>query len=72
MKWIKPNGTKIETNDEPATLEYGRKHGWKEQFEDTEMEEDTDKHPESPEPDEPDEDAPEPRKIVPGKQSRKK
>lgn len=29
MKWIKPNGNEIETNDEKATIEYAEKLGWK-------------------------------------------
>lgn len=30
MKWIKPNGTEIETNDMKATVEYCKSLGWKE------------------------------------------
>ena len=30
MKWIKPSGIKIETNDSEATLEYCKSLGWKE------------------------------------------
>ena len=30
MKWIKTNGNEIETNDEPATIEYCESLGWKE------------------------------------------
>ena len=30
MKWIKPNGTEIETNDLPATIEAAHNLGWKE------------------------------------------
>jgi hypothetical protein len=29
MKWVKPNGTEIETNDSDATREYARSLGWK-------------------------------------------
>ena len=29
MKWTKPNGNTIETNDEPATIAYAEKLGWK-------------------------------------------
>lgn len=28
MKWTKPNGTEIETNDLPETIAYGRSLGW--------------------------------------------
>lgn len=30
MKWIKPSGIKIETNDKEATIEYCKSLGWKE------------------------------------------
>lgn len=30
MKWIKPNGNEIETNDEKATIEYCKSLDWKE------------------------------------------
>lgn len=29
MKWTKPNGNVIETNDKPATIAYCEKLGWK-------------------------------------------
>ena len=29
MKWTKPSGLKIETNDEPATIAYCESLGWK-------------------------------------------
>jgi hypothetical protein len=29
MKWIKPNGTEIETNDREETIEYCKSLGWK-------------------------------------------
>ena len=28
MKWVKPNGSEIETNDLPATIEVAKKLGW--------------------------------------------
>lgn len=28
IKWIKPNGNEIETNDEKATIEYCESLGW--------------------------------------------
>lgn len=28
MKWVKPNGREIETNDLPATIEAAKKLGW--------------------------------------------
>jgi hypothetical protein len=30
MKWIKPNGQEIETNDRPETIEHCESIGWKE------------------------------------------
>jgi len=30
MKWIKPNGNEIETNDEPATIAAAKALKWKE------------------------------------------
>lgn len=30
MKWVKPSGLKIETNDLPKTIEYCKSLGWKE------------------------------------------
>ena len=35
MKWKKPNGTRIETNDMKETLEYCRSLGWEEVDEET-------------------------------------
>lgn len=29
IKWTKPNGTKIETNDAPATIAEATRLGWK-------------------------------------------
>lgn len=29
MKWTKPNGTEIETNDSPETIAYCESLGWK-------------------------------------------
>lgn len=29
IKWVKPNGTEIETNDEPFTIEMAHSLGWK-------------------------------------------
>ena len=29
MKWIKPNGTEIETRDTPEIAEYAKANGWK-------------------------------------------
>ncbi len=29
MKWVKPNGNEIETNDKPATVKYCESLGWK-------------------------------------------
>jgi len=30
MKWIRPSGTEIETNDREVTIEYCKSLGWKE------------------------------------------
>jgi len=30
MKWIRPSGSEIETNDEKGTIEYCKSLGWKE------------------------------------------
>lgn len=30
MKWIRPSGSEIETNDEPLTVEHCKSLGWKE------------------------------------------
>jgi len=30
MKWTKPNGTSVETNDAPETVEYCKSLGWAE------------------------------------------
>ena len=30
MKWIRPSGVPIETNDLPETIAYAKEHGWKE------------------------------------------
>ncbi len=29
MKWIKPNGVEIESNDRPGSIEMAKKAGWK-------------------------------------------
>jgi len=29
MKWIKPNGLEVGTNDRPGTIETAKKAGWK-------------------------------------------
>jgi len=35
MKWIRPSGSEIETNDEKATIEHCEKQGWERVLEDT-------------------------------------
>ena len=30
MKWLRPSGTEITTNDSKETIEYGKSLGWKE------------------------------------------
>lgn len=34
MKWIKPSGVEVETNDMPETITYCRSLGWQEVSED--------------------------------------
>lgn len=31
MKWVKPNGNKIETNDDLATIRFCKKMGWEQE-----------------------------------------